>query len=95
MVIGMGKITFRLGFCHSLKEKRKVVKSIVRRAQNTFNVSMAEVGANDMHQQAEIGFAMAGNDRRKINANIDKMLEFIENLQLADIIDTDMEIMTI
>ncbi|MEZ4604012.1 MAG: DUF503 domain-containing protein [Desulfobacterales bacterium] len=44
MVIGIGKITFRLSFCHSLKEKRKVVKAIIRRTRNTFNVSMAEVG---------------------------------------------------
>ena len=95
MVIGMGKITFRLGFCHSLKEKRKVVKAIIRRTRNTFNVSMAEVDANDVHQQAEIGFSITGNDRRKINSTIDKIFEFVENLQLAEIVDTDMEIINI
>jgi len=95
MVVGLGKITFRLSFCHSLKEKRKVVKAIIRRTRNTFNVSMAEVDLNDAHQQAEIGFAMTGNDRRKVNSNIDKIFEFIENLQLAEIVDTDMEIINI
>jgi hypothetical protein len=95
MVIGIGKITFRLAFCHSLKEKRKVVKAIIRRSRNTFNVSMAEVDSNDVHQQAEIGFSITGNDRRKINSSIDKIFEFIENLQLAEIVDTDMEIINI
>ncbi len=95
MVIGIGKITFRLAFCHSLKEKRKVVKAIINRTRNAFNISMSEVDLNDMHQRAEIGFAVTGNDRRLINSKIDKLFEFIENLQLAEIIDTDMEIMNI
>ncbi|MEZ4604011.1 MAG: hypothetical protein R2861_11625 [Desulfobacterales bacterium] len=38
---------------------------------------------------------MTGNDRRKINSSIDKIFEFIENLQLAEIVDTDMEIINI
>jgi uncharacterized protein YlxP (DUF503 family) len=95
MVIGIGKITFRLSDCHSLKGKRKIVKSIIARVQNNFNTSIAEVDLNDVHQRAEIGFALAGNDRRRINSELDKLFEFIENLQLAEIIDTDMEIINI
>jgi hypothetical protein len=48
-----------------------------------------------VHQRAEIGFALTGNDRRLINSKIDKIFEFIENLQLAEVMDTDMEIMNI
>jgi uncharacterized protein YlxP (DUF503 family) len=95
MVIGVGRITFKLSLCHSLKEKRKVVKAIIHRTQKTFNVSMAEVDLNDTHQRAEIGFSLVGNDRRRINSKIDKLFEFAENLQLAEIIDTDMEIINI
>ncbi len=95
MVIGVGKIGFRLAFCHSLKGKRKVVKSIIARTRNTFNVSIAEVDLNDIHQRAQIGFAIVGNDRRLLNSKIDKIFEFIENLQLAEITDTDMEIISL
>lgn len=95
MVVGIGKITFRLAFCHSLKEKRKIVKAIIRRTRNVYNISMAEVDLNDVHQRAGIGFSLVGNDRRQINSKIDKIFEFIENLQLAEMIDTDMEIITI
>ncbi len=95
MVVGVGKISFRLAFCHSLKEKRKIVKAIINRTRNAFNISMSEVDLNDVHQRAEIGFALTGNDRRLINSKIDKVFEFIENLQLAEIVDTDMEIMNI
>jgi len=95
MVVGFGTITLRMAECHSLKEKRKIIKSIITRSQNHFNASIAEVGLNDVHQQAQIGFAMAGNDRRTINSKIDKLIEFVTNLQLADTIDTSWEIINI
>jgi len=95
MVIGTGTITFNTDHCHNLKEKRKIVKSILTRVKNTYNVSIAEVDLNDMHKRATIGFAFAGNDRRKINSKIDKMLEFIENLSLAEIVDAQVEIINI
>jgi uncharacterized protein len=95
MVIGFGTVTLRMADCHSLKEKRKIIKSIISRSQNSFNASIAEVSLNDVHQQGQIGFAMVGNDRRFINSTMDKLFEFIENLQMADIIDSSLEIMNI
>jgi hypothetical protein len=95
MVVGYGIIVFRLEGCFSLKEKRSVVKSIVSRIQNQFNISIAEVGANDIHGRAEIGFAMVGNDQRVINSKMDKVLNMAEELHLAEVIDTEMEIMVI
>ncbi|MFO8112198.1 MAG: DUF503 domain-containing protein [Desulfosalsimonadaceae bacterium] len=95
MVIGTGTVTLNTDHCRSLKEKRKITKSILARVKNTYNVSIAEVDLNDVHTRARIGFAFAGNDRRKINSKIDKMFEFIENLSLAEIIDTQVEILTL
>ena len=95
MVVGIGSIVLRLHGNNSLKGKRKVVKGIVRRLQNTFNVSAAEVGANDSLQRAEIGMAFVGNDRRVINSKLDKAVNLVENLQLAEIIDSRMEIMNL
>ena len=95
MVIGFGTVTLRMADCHSLKEKRKIVKSIISRSRNSFNVSIAEISLNDVHQQAMIGFAMVGNDRSFVNSSADKLVEFIENFKLADIIDSSLEIMNI
>lgn len=95
MVIGFGTVMLRMADCHSLKEKRKVIKSIITRSRNNFNISIAEISLNDVYQQAEIGFSMVGNDRRVINSKLDKLFEFIDNLRLADIIDTSLEILTI
>jgi len=95
MVVGIGKIVFRLHECHSLKAKRKIVKAITSRLNNSFNASVAEVGSNDVHQRAEVGFALVGNDRSVINSKIDKMFNMAEDLRLAEIIDTEMEILNI
>jgi len=95
MVVGFGKITLRLHDCRSLKGKRKVVKSMINQLQNNFNVSVAEVGSNDIHQRAEIGFALAGNSRSMINSKIDKIFNLADDLRLAEIIDTEMEIINL
>jgi len=94
MVTGLGIIVFRIHECRSLKEKRKVVKAIISRLRNQFNASIAEVGANDVHQRSEIGVAMVGNERHVINSKLDKLFNMAENLGLAEVIDTQMEIIT-
>ncbi len=95
MVVGFGIITFRLRDCRSLKSKRKVVKSTVSRLRNNFNVSVAEVGSNDVYQKAEIGFTIVGNNRMVINSRIDKIINYADGLGLAEIIGTEMEIMNL
>jgi len=95
MVVGIGMITYRLHDCRSLKAKRKIVKAIIGRMSNQFNVSVAEVGSNDAHQQAEIGFSMVGNNRSVVNSKIDKVFNFADGLGLADMIDSEMEIISL
>ncbi len=95
MVVGIGTIVLRLPGNSSLKGKRKVVKGIVGRLQSSFNASVAEVGANNSHQRAEIGLALVGNDRRLINSKLDKALNFVETMQMAEVIDTEIEIINL
>jgi uncharacterized protein YlxP (DUF503 family) len=95
MVAGLGTITFRLHDCRSLKGKRKIVKSIITRLRNNFNVSVAEVESNDIYQKAVIGFSLVGNNRKVINSKIDKIFNLAEELNLAEIIDSEMEIINL
>ena len=95
MVVGISTIVLRIPGNTSLKGKRRVVKSVIARLQNTFNASVAEIGANDSHQRAEIGLAFVGNDRRRINSKLDKALNFVEAMQVAEIIDSEMEIINL
>ncbi|RZB30450.1 MAG: uncharacterized protein SRB1_02730 [Desulfobacteraceae bacterium Eth-SRB1] len=95
MVIGSGVITFRLHGCRSLKEKRKIVKSIIGFLRNNYNASVAEVDLNDVHQRAMVGLALVGNDKMVINSKLDKIFNKVDSLGIAEIIDTDMEIMSL
>lgn len=94
MVVGVGCMIFRLHECQSLKEKRKVVKAIVARIRNQFNASVAEVADNDIYQRIVIGVSLTGNDRKLINAKLDKLFNFAEDLGLAEMIDSQLEIIS-
>ncbi|MDQ1330209.1 MAG: uncharacterized protein QG578_472 [Thermodesulfobacteriota bacterium] len=95
MVVGLGIITFRLHDCRSLKSKRTIIKSIIGRLRNNFNASVAEVGSNDIYDEAIIGFAVVGNDRVLTNSKIDKIFNLADELGLAEIINTEMEIINL
>ena len=95
MVVGIGSISLRLHDCRSLKGKRRVVKAVVSRIRNHFNASVAEVADNDVYRRAEIGFALVGNSAPVINSKIDKIFNMVDDLGLAEIVDTEMEIIHI
>jgi uncharacterized protein YlxP (DUF503 family) len=92
MVVGVCHITFIIHDNRSLKGKRQVLKSITERVKNRFNVSVAEVGSHDVWQRAEIGVCAMGNDRAFINSVLDKVIDFIEDLHLAEITDCNIEL---
>ena len=92
MVVGTGLIDLRIPECGSLKEKRSVLKRIIHRTQHEFNVSIAEVGDNDLWRRSRIGFSVVGNDRPTINAKMDHILRFIDRLELAEVIRSRFEI---
>ena len=92
MVVGIGIITLRLHDCRSLKSKRKIIKSIIAKLRNNFNISIAEIGANDIYQRSEIGFTMVGNNSQLLNSKIDKVFNMTDRLGVAEIINTEMEI---
>lgn len=79
MHIGLAKVKIILPENHSLKGKRKVVKSLISRIQNKFNVSVSEVGEPDLLQLAEIGLTCASNSNFKSNEMISGVLRFIDN----------------
>ena len=95
MVVGALKIVMVIHDNRSLKGKRKVVRSIVDRIKNRFNVAVAEVGANDLWQRIEIGICTVANDRRHVDASLTNVLAFTESLYLAEIVDSKLEILNV
>ena len=95
MVVGTLKVEFFLHENQSLKGKRKIVKSMVDRVKNKFNAAVAEVGSNDKWQKIELGISTVGNDRRHIDSSLSNILGFLESLYLAEIVDSQTEIINL
>lgn len=77
-IIGLCTVKLYLPGIHSLKEKRGILKSMLARMHNTFNVSAAEVDYQDVWQTAGIAFVLVGTSPTHVNQVIHNILEWIE-----------------
>ena len=96
MNVGILKIKLRLPDNLSLKGKRQIVKSLTSRLKNKFEVSVAEVGDNDLWQLATIGVCFVSNDKRFTDEILSKIGAFVTNGQGDyEILDHEIEILTV
>ena len=92
MKILVMKVDLRAAYVHSLKEKRMIVKSVIGKLQNKFNVSIREVENQDLHQRISIGIVKLELNSKDSDQSKDKILNFIEENCEAEIIDIESEI---
>jgi len=78
MIVGVLTVELHLHGLTSLKQKRSIIKSLLGRMRNKFNVSAAEVYRQDNKQLAVIGISIVSNETRYINQQFDKMINFME-----------------
>ena len=79
MHIVAAMVTLHIHASASLKDKRRVIYSVVSKLRNRFSVSAAEVDANDSWQSATIGIAVVGGDLRTLEQLMDRALSFVES----------------
>lgn len=91
MIVGICVIHIHLSHPQSLKEKRRVIKSLKTRIKGKFNVSIAEVGALDKWQRAVLGICTVSNDKRFVNEVLDKVLGMISRHPEVEIVDHRLE----
>lgn len=83
MVVGVCTLEFYLPENHSLKGKRQVINSIKGKLKSRFNISIAEIGYQDVWQRSALGIAMISGERRYIEREFSKILNFIDRSQFA------------
>jgi len=93
MIVGTLEIKLYAPWVHSLKEKRMLVKSICGKASAKFNISVAEVDAQDMHQTLIIGIACGNNEISLADSILDNGLRYIEANTEAEIIKVEREVL--
>jgi uncharacterized protein YlxP (DUF503 family) len=92
MVVGVGVIELIVHNSSSLKSKRKVIKSILGRLRSKFDLSVAEVGAQDKWQRSKLGFAVVSTESGHAHHMVETVIDYVESLHLAEIVDTSVEI---
>lgn len=92
MIVGTCEIEMVIYEADSLKEKRHVIKSIIERIKSRFNVSVAEVGYNDLWNRTIIGIAVVSNKKSLCESIIYKIINFIDNDERMEIINHSMEV---
>ncbi|MCX7982891.1 MAG: DUF503 domain-containing protein [Syntrophales bacterium] len=95
MIVGSGWVEILIPDAHSLKEKRGILARLIKRTQNEFNISIAEVGLNEIWKRACVGFAVVGNDRVVIERKMAMVVRFIEELNLGEVVHFHQEVMHI
>ncbi|AFM26369.1 hypothetical protein Desti_3725 [Desulfomonile tiedjei DSM 6799] len=92
MVVGIGVIELMVHNSSSLKAKRQVVKSILGKVRSKFDVSIAEVADQDKWQRCTIGFSVVTNDSGYAHTMLETIINYVESLYLAEIVDSRIEI---
>ena len=92
MTVGSLRVRLLLRESRTLKDKRQVVTSIKDKLKQRFNVSVAEVEAQDNRQMAILGFAMVGNEASHVRTTLQQIVEALRSHPLAEFIDHELEV---
>jgi len=92
MIIETLEIRIYASWVHSLKEKRMIVKSLIAKIRNKFNVSIAEVDDQDVHQSIVLGLACVAGNTALADSIMDNVITFIENNSETEIVSIQREL---
>jgi uncharacterized protein YlxP (DUF503 family) len=94
LVVGICRLTLLAPQCHSLKEKRSVIRKIKDRTRARFHLGLSEVGAQDTWQRVVLGFALVSSDRSVVENGLGDVVAFIEAMGLASMAGDEREVLT-
>jgi uncharacterized protein YlxP (DUF503 family) len=87
MTVGVLQLELSIGDAMSLKDKRRIIKSLKDRIAFSHNVSIAEVGALDEHRRSLMGVAMVANDHAYVEGALSKLIDFVRTVPSVDLVD--------
>ena len=79
------KLIFYIPQSTSLKDNRQVHRSLIEKTRNRFNVSIAEIDTQDVHQTLTIGIAVVSGDATHRRESIDEIIRFMESQADAEL----------
>jgi uncharacterized protein YlxP (DUF503 family) len=95
MFVGVLRLTFHIPHARSLKDKRRVVLSFRDRIRSRFDVSIAEVDAQDLHQRAVFGVSVVSSDSAVCDSVLNQVAHAAETVRDAVLTERATELVTI
>jgi uncharacterized protein YlxP (DUF503 family) len=92
MIVGSLRVRLLVREARSLKDKRQVLRSIKDRLRNEFNVSVAEVEAQDNRQLIVLGLAMVGNEGKYVRTELERIVAALRSHPVAEFLDHELEV---
>lgn len=92
MVVGILRVKVKLFGGQSLKEKRQVVKSIVTRLRNRFNISISEIDNHNLWQRATLGISTIAPDSGRAHQILSRVLESLKREKYLSLLEKEIEI---
>lgn len=93
MTIGVLHLDFMVPGAASLKDKRRVVKSIIAQMRGRFNCAVAETGDNELWQRARLTAVVVSNESRHANTMLNEIGKFAENHSAALLMNYEIEML--
>lgn len=90
--VGICRVTLALPGSGSLKDKRRLLRSLMDRLRQRYQLAVAEVGAQDSWRRADIAFACVSGEHRQCEAVLADCLRWLESRTDIELIDVDTEI---
>lgn len=88
MVVAVATWDLHLNGCASLKDKRRILKSLKDRLHRQFNVSVAETATHDRWQRAELSCCVVAVDRQQAERVLESANRMVSDHDLARVIDS-------
>lgn len=92
MVLGGAKVRLLVRAARSLKDKRRVLRSIKDRLPQLFGVAVAEVGDLDQRQSIRLGITAVGNDGKHVLSVLQKAIDRLRQHPEAELVDSEFEL---
>jgi uncharacterized protein len=92
MFVGSMEVRLYVRHSRSLKDKRQVVRSILDRLRNHYNVSAAEVEARDHPQLIVLGFALVGEEPSHVKGQLESIANALRGHPIAEFSSCKMDV---
>jgi len=93
VTIGLLQLDLRIPGSHSLKEKRRVIKSLKQVLHNRYNCSVAEINDKDLWGRSRLAVCVVGDDNRFVNTQLNEIVRFASSRNGAELLDYHIEML--